>query len=201
MVALIVDRLAHQTKIFVGKQLGRYLSEQYRRGKGPASRLISVFSDELKQIGVDQTILVDPIPLEKKVADYFLEGEIEDSYRSRLLAGEVFTEKAGIFSAENVDASLPTSMHRVGTHILNEIMLAPYLLTNPKYYFGFESMRFAKKHVMDEGVLLSMPWHHNFYHWMIEILPRLISYDRCPRLATCATHCTKVSSKICRAKA
>ena len=35
---------------------------------------------------------------------------------------------------------------------------------------------------MDEGVLLSMPWHHNFYHWMIEMLPRLISYDRCPSL-------------------
>ena len=43
-------------------------------------------------------------------------------------------------------------------------------------------MRFKKRQPMDEGVLLSMPWHHNFYHWMIEMLPRLISYDRCPSL-------------------
>ena len=35
---------------------------------------------------------------------------------------------------------------------------------------------------MDEGILLSMPFYHNFYHWLIEILPGLSSYDRCPSL-------------------
>jgi len=35
---------------------------------------------------------------------------------------------------------------------------------------------------MEEGILLSMPFYHNFYHWLIEILPRLISYDRYPSL-------------------
>jgi capsular polysaccharide biosynthesis protein len=73
-------------------------------------------------------------------------------------------------------------MHQIGKYILNEVMPAPYLLTNPKYYYGLESMRFKRKRPMDEGILLSMPWHHNFYHWMIEMLPRLISYDRCPQL-------------------
>ena len=181
-MALIVDRLAHQTKIMVGKRLESYLSKQYWLGKGPAGRLISVFSDELKQIGVDQTILVDPVPLNKAAPDYFLEGAIESEYRNRLLAGESFTEKAGIFSARNVEVSFPTSMHQVDGRILNEVMLAPYLLTNPKYYFGLQSMRFTRKRPMDEGILLSMPFYHNFYHWLIEILPRLISYDRCPSL-------------------
>ena len=181
-MALIVDRLAHQTKILVGKRLEGYLSKQYWLGKGPAGRLISVFSDELKQIGVDQTILVDPVPLNKTAPDYFLEGTIESEYRNRFLTGESFTEKAGIFSARNVEVSFPTSMHQVGGHILNEVMLAPYLLTNPKYYFGLQSIRFTRKRPMDEGILLSMPFYHNFYHWLIEILPRLISYDRCPSL-------------------
>jgi capsular polysaccharide biosynthesis protein len=61
-------------------------------------------------------------------------------------------------------------------------MLAPYVVTNPKYYFGLESMRFKSKQPMEEGVLLSAPWHHNFFHWMIEILPRLSMYERCPEL-------------------
>jgi len=182
MVALTIDRLAHQTKLFVGKRLEQYLSNQYWRGKGPASRLISVSSGELKQIGVDRTILVDQVSVKNKVPDYFLEGTIEGEYRNRFLSGESLTMKAGIFSGQNVDVSFPTSMHQVGKHILNEVMLAPYLLTNPKYYFGLESMRFTKKRYMDEGILLSMPFYHNFYHWLIEILPRLISYDRCPSL-------------------
>ena len=86
-MAPIVDRLAHQTKIIVGKRLESYLSKQYWLGKGPAGRLMSVFSDDLKQIGVDQTILVDPIPLNKTAPDYFLEGAIESEYRNRLLTG------------------------------------------------------------------------------------------------------------------
>ena len=122
-MALIVDRLAHQTKILVGKGLERYLAKQYWLGKGPAGRLISVFSDELKQIGVEQTILVDAIPLNKTAPDYFLEGTIESEYRNRFLASESFTEKAGIFSARNVEVSFPTSMHQVGGHILKEVML------------------------------------------------------------------------------
>ena len=181
-MSLVVDRLKHQTKIFVGRQLEKYLSRQYWRGKGPASRLISAFSEQAKQIGVEQRILVSPVPLKKKTPDYFLQGEIEREYCDRLMSGDAFTDSAGIFSARNVDVSFPTGMHQVGNYILNEVMLAPYLLTNPKYYFGLESMRFKKRQPMDEGVLLSMPWHHNFYHWMIEMLPRLISYDRCPSL-------------------
>ena len=160
MVALTIDRLAHQTKLFVGKRLEQYLSNQYWRGKGPASRLISVSSGELKQIGVDRTILVDQVSVKNKVPDYFLEGAIEGEYRNRFLSGESLTMKAGIFSGQNVDVSFPTSMHQVGKHILNEVMLAPYLLTNPKYYFGLESMRFTKKSymmVLSTCTLISAP--------------------------------------------
>jgi hypothetical protein len=177
-----VSRLKHQAKLFVGNQLGRILSKQYSRGKGTASRLISIYSEELKRNGVKPNILVFPVPVKKVAAQYFLDGEIESEYRRRLFSGESFTNKAGIVSARNVDVSFPTSMHQIGNYILKEIMSGPHVLTNPKYLFGLEAIRFKKKRPMNEGVLLSMPWHHNFYHWMIEMLPRLISYDRCPSL-------------------
>jgi hypothetical protein len=168
--------------MFAGNQLERILSKQYWRGNGPASRLISVFSDQSKRIGVEKNILIAPTPLKKLAPDYFMDGDIEAKYRDLLRSGADFTGRAGIFSAPNVDVSFPTGMHQIGKYILNEVMPAPYLLTNPKYYYGLESMRFKRKRPMDEGILLSMPWHHNFYHWMIEMLPRLISYDRCPQL-------------------
>ena len=69
---LSIDRLKHQTKLFVGRRLEKYLSRQYWRGKGPASRLISAFSEQAKQIGVEQRILVTPVPLKKSDARLFL---------------------------------------------------------------------------------------------------------------------------------
>ena len=181
-MSLIVARFRHHVKVLVGNQLEQFLSKQYWRGKGPAARLISIFSEQAKTIGVKHNILVAPIPLKKLAPNYSLEGKTETDYRRRFLSGAEVTDRAGIVSAQNVCISFPTGMHQVGNHILDEVMLVPYLLTNPKYYFGLESMRFMPKRSMDEGVLLSMPFYHNFYHWLIEILPRLISYDRCPSL-------------------
>jgi Glycosyltransferase 61 len=181
-VSLYVTRLKHHTKVFVGNQLGRFLNNQYSSGRGPASRVISVFSDKAKKIGVESNILVGPVPVKKLAPDFFLDGHIETEYRNLLLSGEDSTGSAGIFSVRNVDVSFPTSMHQIGDHILKEVMLTPSKLTNPKYYYGLESMRFMRKQPMSDGVLLSMQSHHNFYHWMIEMLPRLISYDRCPSL-------------------
>ena len=181
-MSLIVARFRHSVKVLLGNQLEWFLSKRYWRGKGPATRLISIFSEQAKTIGVKYNILVAPIPLKQLAPNYSLEDKTATDYRRRFLSGAEVTDRAGIVSAQDVCISFPTGMHQVGNHILDEVMLAPYLLTNPKYYFGLKSMRFMRKRSMDEGVLLSMPWHHNFYHWMIEILSRLISYDRCPDL-------------------
>jgi Glycosyltransferase 61 len=179
---LILPRIKHQIKLWVGTFLGKYLFKQYARGKGPASRFISVFCDEAKTIWINANILVTPVPVKKSIPDYSLDRAIEKEYQKLLLYGDDFTSTAGIFSANNVDVSFPTGMHQVGNRILKEMMPVPYLITNPKYHYGLQSMRFKRKQNMDEGVLLSMPFHHNFYHWMIEILPRLILYDRAPHL-------------------
>ena len=181
-MSLFTLRLKHRTKVVVGNQIERFISAQFDRGKGPASRLISIFSEEAKKIGLESNILFSPIPIKKSDPDFFLSGELETQYRRLSFSGEDFTANAGIFSATDVDVSFPTGVHQVGGHVLSEVMPSPYLLTNPKYYFGLASMPFRKKRLMSEGILLSTPWHHNFYHWMIEILPRLISYDRCPNL-------------------
>lgn len=193
---MIFDRLKHHTKLLVGGQLEKILSVQYLRGQGPASRLISVYSEAAKQIGVEQNTLITPIPVKKLAPDFSLDGDIETEYRRHFLDGPDLTSKAGIFSARNVDVSFPTGMHQIGKYILKEVLPAPYVLTNPKYYFGLESMYYKRKRLVDEGILLSMPWHHNFYHWMIEVLPRLVSYDRCPSLQHLPLIVPKSASKF-----
>ena len=137
-MSLIVARFRHHIKVLVGNRLGWFLSKQYWRGKGPATRLISIFSEQAKTIGVKHNILVDPVPLKQLAPNYFLEGKTETDYRRRFLSGAEVTHRAGIVSAQNVCISFPTGMHQVGKHILDEVMLVPYLLTNPKYYFGLE---------------------------------------------------------------
>ena len=72
-MSLIVARFRHHVKVLVGNQLERFLSKQYWRGKGPAARLISIFSEQAKTIGVKHNILVAPIPLKKLAPNYSLE--------------------------------------------------------------------------------------------------------------------------------
>lgn len=89
-----------------------------------------------------------------------------------------FTEPAGVISVSNIDVSLPTGMHMWQGKVFEEALLGTELLTNPKYLLALETIPFKKKTIITEPVvLLSLPWHHNFYHWLIEILPRLQLYD------------------------
>jgi hypothetical protein len=181
-VSSVISRLKHHGKILGGNLIGKRLSKRYHSGQGPAARLISVFSSQARAIGVQQNVLLPSRPVEKLLPEFYLDGSVEAEYRNLLSFGPGFTRPAGVASARCVDVSLPTGMHQVGKNILEEAMPAPYLLTNPKYYFALESIKFRKKRLMDEGFWLAMPWSHNFYHWMIDSLPRLLSYDRSPQL-------------------
>jgi len=47
-------------------------------------------------------------------------------------------------------------------------------LTNPKYELTRRALQVRSAHThIREGVFLAPAWHHNFYHWMIDLVPRL----------------------------
>ena len=128
VVSLFFDRLTHQAKLFVGNQLERILSKKYRSGDGPASRLISVFSDQSKRIGVEQNILIAPTQLKKIAPIYFMDGSIEaeiesgsrmsSEWRVRTGDGHVTLRLPSNFSAEldvhtgdgHIDSDLPVTV-------------------------------------------------------------------------------------------
>ncbi|HEY9880726.1 MAG TPA: glycosyltransferase family 61 protein [Leptolyngbyaceae cyanobacterium] len=111
-----------------------------------------------------------------------MSGSVEREYleKFRLSGQDVgrFSCPSGIISARNVSVSLPTGMHLWNGRVFDEALLDPALLTNPKYIIALEEIPFRRKRVISEPVvLLTMPWHHNLYHWVIEILPRLFLYE------------------------
>lgn len=46
-------------------------------------------------------------------------------------------------------------------------------LSNPKYEIPRLSLPFIPATSMAQGVFLGPSWYHNFYHWMVDIVPRL----------------------------
>ncbi len=56
-------------------------------------------------------------------------------------------------------------------------MLTPYIIVNPKYWLEARTARWRVAQRLAPGVLGALTWHKNFYHWLIEILPRLRMLD------------------------
>ena len=71
-MSLIVARFRHHVKVLVGNQLEQFLSKQYWRGKGPAARLISIFSDAGKNNRRETQYSRCPHPIKKIGTELFL---------------------------------------------------------------------------------------------------------------------------------
>lgn len=172
------ERLAHTTKINIGNYIKLYLDILFKQKKGSAARLYQGLSKPTPQ-GYDSELLLKPIPLPCHQPAFFLPGLREEQYEQNLSNyHHRFTEPAGVISVSNVNVSLPTGMHMWQGKVFEEALLGTELITNPKYLLDLETIPFRKKTIITEPVvLLSLPWHHNFYHWLIEILPRLQLYE------------------------
>lgn len=173
------ERLAHTTKINLGNYIKLYLDILFKQKKGSAARLCQGLSSSQTSPGYDSKLLLEPIPLPCHQPTFFLPGLTEEQYEKDLSNyHDRFTEPAGIISVSNVNVSLPTGMHMWQGKVFEEALIGTELLTNPKYLLDLETIPFKKKTIITEPVvLLSLPWHHNFYHWLIEILPRLVLYE------------------------
>lgn len=71
----------------------------------------------------------------------------------------------------------------LGLHVGRAGIFAPShcgaeVFDNPKYAAAQHALPLLRaKPIRGEAVLLAPSWHHNFYHWMIDILPRLDLLD------------------------
>jgi hypothetical protein len=171
-------RLSHSIKVVVGKFIGQSLKTPFFQKKGSASRLYQVFSNPKTQDHPSHRILLQPVSLPLVEPELFITGLDTKKYLQMLTEhGDKSTCTAGIISANNIDISFPIGMHSWNNKVFEDALLCTGILTNPKYLIDLETIQFRKKDKLPEAVLLSLPWHHNFFHWLIEILPRLLLYD------------------------
>jgi hypothetical protein len=89
---------------------------------------------------------------------------------------------AGIVTVEDAHVSMPTGVHRWRGRAFREGFVGVEALRNPKYLAAFAAMLFVGAAELSEGVLLALPWNHNFYHWLVELLPRLQMIEHVPEL-------------------
>jgi hypothetical protein len=92
------------------------------------------------------------------------------------------TTPAGIVTVHDADVSMPTGIHRWRGRPLREGFVGVEALRNPKYLTAFAAMLVLGSIEISEGVLLALPWNHNFFHWLVELLPRLQMVEAAPEL-------------------
>lgn len=175
---LIFKRLLHSAKLQGGNVIGKFLRHLFIKRKGAAGRLYQALASSQPLAGCSSRVLIQPTSLPIHEPQFFIDGATEQKYLERLVNQEYNTvPAAGIISANHVDVSFPVGMHLWHGKLFEEALLGIELLTNPKYFLDVETIPFRRKANFPEAILLSLPWHHNFYHWMIEILPRLVLFD------------------------
>lgn len=90
---------------------------------------------------------------------------------------------AGIVSASNVSLVFPSAVHRWNGKVFAEGLTAGRVtMDSLKLALDVEAVPFSGKKSLSESVLLALPWYYNYYHWMIEMLPRLRFIDQDPQL-------------------
>jgi hypothetical protein len=80
---------------------------------------------------------------------------------------------AGLVELANVLVDMPTCMHRCQGKTLRFGLLDIICLTNPLYLSAFITLPWKRPSRLAGGVLLGLPFIKNYYHWMIEIMPRI----------------------------
>jgi capsular polysaccharide biosynthesis protein len=89
-----------------------------------------------------------------------------------------------IVAAKGVTVSAPAMIHRWrGMAFVEGLLGDPRNMSYPRVVRDFESLPLRPSSVSQAGVLLALPLYSNYYHWMIELLPRLQLLDEHPQLA------------------
>lgn len=90
------------------------------------------------------------------------------------IAGDQFDRSVsfGFYDLEDVRIWPRFGVHSTSIGVLKDYYCYP-ALTNPKYEIPRLFLPLAPTRSFSEGVYLGPSFYHNFYHWMIDIVPRL----------------------------
>lgn len=103
-----------------------------------------------------------------------------ESYRKKLLESypSAITWTSGVIRLERAKANLKYGVHMSPAGGVLSHFCGDQTLKNPKYALPMLTLPLqrARSH-FESAIMLLPPWHHNFYHWVIDIMPRLKLLD------------------------
>mgnify|MGYP002777179442 CR=1 FL=1 len=79
----------------------------------------------------------------------------------------------GVIELQDTLVHLPTCVHRFEGVILRNGILDDRLFTHIKYLTVFLSLTWRSPRKAGTAVLLGLPYIKNYFHWLVEILPRI----------------------------
>ncbi len=159
----------------------RVLDAEFRAGRGLARRLRDADSEAMRELGVEFLRLgsTEPPPRRSRVehADDPASAALAASFDQDYPADA--TGAFGLLKLPRTRLHMPSALHAVSGWLLRESMPSTSLITNPKYWALIRMAPLRRARPLAPGVLGALTWGHNFYHWLIETLPRLQMLEKC----------------------
>ena len=160
----------------------RVLDAELRAGRGLARRLRDADSEAMRELGVEFLRLgsSSPPPRRSRVehADDPASAALAASFDRDYPADA--TGAFGLLKLPRTRLHMPSAVHSVSGWLLRESLLSSTgVITNPKYWSLIRTAPLRRARPLAPGVLGVLTWGHNFYHWLIEALPRLQMLEKC----------------------
>lgn len=125
----------------------------------------------------------DPLPL-RPPQYYFPDAEHASFLKNFVENPNIHAYSGVVVVADNVYVSVPSMLHKSeNTVFLEGILDTEMTLAYPKKLWSVETMQLKKTIKKSPAILLALPLFTNYYHWLIEILPRLMLIDECKDLS------------------
>ncbi len=146
-----------------------------------ARRLIAADSETLYRLGAEFEVIDWSEPPDWRAAVEHPGGDASTALASRIAREYPYdaTGAYGLLTLPDVLLHMPSAVHTASGWIVRESLLSPTILANPKYWALIQSLVWRHARRLEPGILAALTWNHNFYHWMVEILPRLSMLSRC----------------------
>lgn len=130
------------------------------------------------------TIVGEQPPPESSLQIHHLDREVDRSYAVRLREAHTHLGGRGlaygVIEASHVRVDGTTGVHRSKSAFFPQnFCLHSVLEGNPKYAVPTLLLpSLPVRTTQPTGFLLTTPFHHNYFHWIVDILPRLALLDR-----------------------
>jgi len=142
----------------------------------------------LKIVDVDDSILLGCAKLHEqgqttlannKLPDLYIDDAYQRGHLKNYSSdGREGCYRYGVIEIKNSFFSLPYPIHRIKKYVIRSGMgdVLRYLC-EPRFLLGYFGTFIPPRKKLDTAILLALPSYENFYHWMIETLPRIHMLD------------------------